>query len=309
MSTNTNRVADGDNNCEDKDNDIITSQIKLLSLTVEHEEKQEQNDDSKQQYEYEEDKDGNAIEGIRFVNYKDESQLESIMSLVSRDLSEPYSIFTYRYFLHQWPDLCIIAHNNNDQKVIGCVVCKIDEEEDEFAMDNDDEDDDNGPGIPLPEPSPSLISIPAKSTEIDDNNDGNIVNNENKIIVEQEQQLDQQVIIPPPTPTNSNQQQQIHQNNDKANKKIKSGYMAMLAVDKNYRNTGIGTELVKRVVNRMKNKGCNSVMLETEVSNKVAMRLYEDRLGFIRDELLVRYYLNYGDAYRLRLWFVQTSDL
>lgn len=31
------------------------------------------------------------IEGIRFVDYTDESQLERVMSLVGRDLSEPYS--------------------------------------------------------------------------------------------------------------------------------------------------------------------------------------------------------------------------
>jgi hypothetical protein len=31
------------------------------------------------------------IDGIIFVDYKDESQLESVMSLVGRDLSEPYS--------------------------------------------------------------------------------------------------------------------------------------------------------------------------------------------------------------------------
>jgi len=31
------------------------------------------------------------IAGIRFVDYKDESQLEHVMSLVGRDLSEPYS--------------------------------------------------------------------------------------------------------------------------------------------------------------------------------------------------------------------------
>jgi hypothetical protein len=31
------------------------------------------------------------IEGIRFVDYKDESQLDYVMSLVGRDLSEPYS--------------------------------------------------------------------------------------------------------------------------------------------------------------------------------------------------------------------------
>lgn len=31
------------------------------------------------------------IEGIDFVDYQDENQLESVMSLVGRDLSEPYS--------------------------------------------------------------------------------------------------------------------------------------------------------------------------------------------------------------------------
>jgi len=32
-----------------------------------------------------------AIEGIEFVDYRDESQIDSVMSLVGRDLSEPYS--------------------------------------------------------------------------------------------------------------------------------------------------------------------------------------------------------------------------
>lgn len=83
---------------------------------------------------------------------------------------------------------------------------------------------------------------------------------------------------------------------------VKSGYMAMLAVDMTYRKAGIGTALVKRAVKRMQRKGCSSVTLETEVSNVAAIRLYEERLGFVREELLVRYYLNWGDAYRLRLW-------
>jgi len=37
------------------------------------------------------DDDDSVIEGIEFVDYKDESQLESVMELVGRDLSEPYS--------------------------------------------------------------------------------------------------------------------------------------------------------------------------------------------------------------------------
>lgn len=44
------------------------------------------------------------------------------------------------------------------------------------------------------------------------------------------------------------------------------------------------------------------VMLETEVVNKGALKLY-DNLGFTRMKILPKYYLNGGDAIRLKLWF------
>ena len=44
--------------------------------------------------------------------------------------------------------------------------------------------------------------------------------------------------------------------------------------------------------------------LETEVTNNVALTLYE-KLGFARDERLFKYYLNGIDAYRLKLWFYE----
>ena len=37
-------------------------------------------------------------------------------------------------------------------------------------------------------------------------------------------------------------------------------------------------------------------------SNTGALNLYE-KLGFYRDKRLLRYYLNGGDAFRLKLWF------
>ena len=43
------------------------------------------------------------------------------------------------------------------------------------------------------------------------------------------------------------------------------------------------------------------VVLETEITNKPALRLYE-ALGFVRDKRLFRYYLNGVDASRLKLW-------
>ena len=44
-----------------------------------------------------------------YKRYTDESELSAIMALIAQDLSEPYSIYTYRYFLHSWPSLCILV--------------------------------------------------------------------------------------------------------------------------------------------------------------------------------------------------------
>ena len=34
---------------------------------------------------------------------------KDIMRLMKVDLSEPYSIYTYRYFIHKWPHLCFLV--------------------------------------------------------------------------------------------------------------------------------------------------------------------------------------------------------
>ena len=41
--------------------------------------------------------------------YKNENQMPPIMHLITKDLSEPYSIYTYRYFIHNWPKLCFLV--------------------------------------------------------------------------------------------------------------------------------------------------------------------------------------------------------
>jgi hypothetical protein len=46
----------------------------------------------------------------------------AIMALIERDLSEPYSVFTYRYFLHTWPELCFMAMDGS--KLVGVIICK-----------------------------------------------------------------------------------------------------------------------------------------------------------------------------------------
>jgi len=48
---------------------------------------------------------------VRYDTYTDESQLSAIVKLMEKDLSEPYSIFTYRYFINNWPRLCWLVRN------------------------------------------------------------------------------------------------------------------------------------------------------------------------------------------------------
>lgn len=42
--------------------------------------------------------------------YQGEGQIDQVMGLIDEELSEPYTIYTYRYFLNQWPSLCFIAY-------------------------------------------------------------------------------------------------------------------------------------------------------------------------------------------------------
>ena len=65
-----------------------------------------------------------SLSDVVFTQYTDEeTQMGPLTSLIDQELSEPYSIFTYRYFINNWPKLCIMAHLGD--KCIGVVICKV----------------------------------------------------------------------------------------------------------------------------------------------------------------------------------------
>lgn len=64
---------------------------------------------------------------LRYIQYdpsRENEYLTAMRQLISKDLSEPYSIYVYRYFLYQWGDLCFLAMDPND-KLVGVVVSKL----------------------------------------------------------------------------------------------------------------------------------------------------------------------------------------
>lgn len=175
-------------------------------------------------------------DAIEFSTYQGEKQLAELVKLIDKDLSEPYSVFTYRYFLYNWPELCVLARVRH--KLVGVIICRL-------------------------EP---LGASPEESDRRDD----------------------------------APLQQQPKTDADEEPQRWR-GYIAMLAVEQKSRHRGIGSQLARRAIDRMRAAGCAEVTLETEIDNRGAIRLYEN-LGFVRDERLVRYYLNGGDAFRLKLW-------
>lgn len=70
--------------------------------------------------------------GIAYVQYSlahEPTYLPQIRELIGKDLSEPYSIYVYRYFLYQWAELCFIAIDTtipaSDSNLVGVVICKL----------------------------------------------------------------------------------------------------------------------------------------------------------------------------------------
>ena len=66
-----------------------------------------------------------AVGEITYAAFASELQLPTITALIAADLSEPYSVYTYRYFLHSWPHLSFLAMDG--EKCVGTIVCKLEQ--------------------------------------------------------------------------------------------------------------------------------------------------------------------------------------
>ncbi|KRX03089.1 Acyl-CoA N-acyltransferase [Pseudocohnilembus persalinus] len=62
-------------------------------------------------------------EDIVYRQYENESDLEIMIKMIDAELSEPYSIYTYRYFVINWPQLTWLAYHND--QMVGVVIGKL----------------------------------------------------------------------------------------------------------------------------------------------------------------------------------------
>ena len=80
------------------------------------------------------------------------------------------------------------------------------------------------------------------------------------------------------------------------------GYIAMLAVEEEYRKKGLGKKMVELLIDHFKKAyKVNEISIETEVDNYAALGLYES-FGFVRTKMYINYYFNANNAYKLKLF-------
>ncbi len=77
---------------------------------------------------------------------------------------------------------------------------------------------------------------------------------------------------------------------------VKKGHIVSVAVLRDYRRKGIGTELIERGITGMVEYGASEFYLEVRKSNKPAVSIYEE-LGFEVGRVLRGYYRDGEDAY------------
>ncbi|TID17683.1 hypothetical protein CANINC_003952 [Pichia inconspicua] len=52
-----------------------------------------------------------------------DAEITAVEEITGKYLSEPYSIYVYRFFINNWPELCLLALH--DEKIIGNIICKV----------------------------------------------------------------------------------------------------------------------------------------------------------------------------------------
>ncbi|THH11509.1 hypothetical protein EW146_g8018, partial [Bondarzewia mesenterica] len=216
-----------------------------------------------------------TMEDIIYRPYSGETDLPHIVSLVQNELSEPYVIYTYRYFLHQWPHLSFLAYPADHPTLpVGVIVCKQSMHRENLnrgyiAMLSVSKNWRKrgigaSPTTYIPSSRPRLTDLAVSNFSL-------------FIFVH--------VRVASESP----------------------GRIADVRLLRCCRVVVVSSALVRHSIDVMKINGVEEIALETEYDNAAALALYAS-LGFIREKRLFRFYLNGKDAFRLILAFGDGDD-
>ncbi|GMH51241.1 hypothetical protein TrST_g10853 [Triparma strigata] len=215
---------------------------------------------------------------IHYRPYNSELDIDHIQALCSPMLSEPYSVYTYRYFLLKFGDCCWFGFKRNDgsgdakvppssdeeerraYSCVACCICKIDT-------------------------SYKIVKVPAvppkaQKAASEGGSKPGLAGALAKIKLDREAAAAQ---------------------GEDHEVEVKTGYIGMLSTDPPYRGLDIANRLLSLSIESMiENHGIRAVTLEVEDDNVKAESIYR-KVGFTEEGRWKRYYLNGGGAKRLKM--------
>ena len=74
-----------------------------------------------------------------------------------------------------------------------------------------------------------------------------------------------------------------------------------ITVSKEYRNNGVGTDMITYLIDKAKNKNKNKICLEVNNNNLIARKVY-NKFRFTKVGVRKKYYNNKNDAVLMDLW-------
>ena len=251
---------------------------------------------------------------IYYRAYRSEEDLSHIQRLVDPSLSEPYSIYTYRYFLLGFGRSCFFgfvrkegsegsgapeswADEANAFECVGCCICKVDGGDDRGdAVENGSVV--IGPILASHGSTESGAAVPSSNTlsSSNDNDVGQAVKGGklSQALSAAKAKMeaacigdDEQNPLPPAPPLPPLESDL-------------TGYIGMLSTAPSMQGLGIAKRMLSlSLTSLINNYKCGSVILEVEEGNS-AMHVYRS-MGFVEVGRWSNYYLNGGGARRFRL--------
>ena len=99
------------------------------------------------------------------------------------------------------------------------------------------------------------------------------------------------------------------ENEDGKKKKKVEAHITSLSVLRTHRKLGIATKLMRAAHHQMRTIfDCDSVSLHVRVSNRAALTLYKDVLGYEIKMVDPGYYADKEDAYDMKLYFKKNAE-
>ena len=91
---------------------------------------------------------------------------------------------------------------------------------------------------------------------------------------------------------------------DEEKDRVPHGHITSISVLRDYRKLGIATKLMRTAQFQMKNVyGAKYSSLHVRVSNRAALSLYKNVLGYEIDTIAHQYYADKENAYDMKLFF------